>query len=129
MSELFISSAYTPTASQYKIYIPLKGWLPFSLHSRHRLVYIFHLRIFQVILRNILRRLMLESPLSNLIEITTLVSRVEIWIGCRCLLIPPNLSQHTDIGGTHQLLAEGIETMRWKGPCQYHARSIGKRGR
>ncbi len=72
-----------------------------SSHSRHRLIDILHPGPLQKICWHVFRRLVLESPLPHLLEISALMPRVEIGVCCGLVLIPPHLTQDTDIDGAH----------------------------
>ena len=65
----------------------------------------------QIIIWYLFRRLMLLRPLPDSIEVPALVLRVEVWIGLWSVLVPPDLAEHAEIYGAHQLLAECIEAV------------------
>jgi hypothetical protein len=50
-------------------------------------------------------------PLPDVIKVTTSMLGVEVHKCFRCRWIPPDLTEHTNIHGTHQLLAKDIEAM------------------
>ena len=66
------------------------------------------LRRLQKVLRYLSRCLMLFCPFPYGVEIPAFVPGIKIHIGRRLLWIPPDLSEHTDVHGAHELLAENV---------------------
>ena len=62
----------------------------------------------QKVFRYLNRCLVLFCPFSHSIEIPAFVPSIEIHIRRRLLRIPPDLSEHTDVHGAHELLAENV---------------------
>lgn len=58
-------------------------------------------RPLQIITRHILRRLVILCPLPHCLKISARMFRVEIWVCGGLLAVPPYLTQHANVDGTH----------------------------
>ena len=65
----------------------------------------------QVIGRDFVRCLMLLCPSPDVIKVPALMLCIEIGIRLWTVLVPPDLTQHTNINGAHKLLTECIEAV------------------
>ncbi len=68
----------------------------------------------QIVWRKVLDsgRLVLPRPFAHLLEMSALVSCVEVDEWLRRLRIPPDLPENADVDSAHELLAQYVEAVR-----------------